>query len=106
MKMEPKDRKLIFNWNTLGNELVFADEPTIGVAGIAPQMHDDFGYILAERWNANADLQRQLAAERERADKLEWLAKERLAELTEIYRPHRRRSEGGEAATLPAFYGD
>lgn len=36
-------------WN--GNELVFAKEPTIGVAGIASNMPDELGKEIAERWN-------------------------------------------------------
>lgn len=37
-------------WN--GNELVFADAPNVGVAGIAPGLPDTLGQQIADRWNA------------------------------------------------------
>ena len=37
-------------WN--GNELIFEDEPNVGVAGIAPDQSDELGQQIADRWNA------------------------------------------------------
>ena len=41
-------RKLI--WNS--NELVFENNPSVGVAGISPHMSDVFGEEIAVRWNS------------------------------------------------------
>jgi len=40
-------------WN--GNEIVFADEPNKGVAGIAPGSGDSLGELLVYRYNAYHD---------------------------------------------------
>ena len=42
-----KNKHMIWN----GNELVFSDSPSLGIAGIAPGVSDDLGREIAERWN-------------------------------------------------------
>jgi len=36
-------------WN--GNELVFMDSPSVGIAGLAPDQPDTIGLEIARRWN-------------------------------------------------------
>ena len=45
--MELRDREM--QWN--GNEIVFADNPRVGVAGIAPGMPDALAVEIVRRWN-------------------------------------------------------
>jgi hypothetical protein len=39
----------IMKWN--GNELVFIENPNIGIAGISDGMPDELGEEIAKRWN-------------------------------------------------------
>ena len=45
--MKLRQRKMIFN----GNEIVFEDAPTVGVAGISSNMPDELAEMIVKRWN-------------------------------------------------------
>jgi hypothetical protein len=49
----------VLNWN--GNELVFQDQPDVGVAGIAPGQDDSLGEEMAYRWTVYSELKKELA---------------------------------------------
>ncbi len=55
-----KGNSVKMKWN--GNEIVFADKPNVGIAGIAPGVPDEIGQQIADRWNAVDDISRGLCS--------------------------------------------